>query len=541
MKPETAAPEARGLGITARTTLLAWTVAVVTLLLFVAALLPRQKQTFLDGLRSKAYGVSVSLREVAAGAVVNEDYSAVVDYCTEMLRGDPGIDSIVITRNDGFSLVHDRSGWQSKTLEGRWRPGVRAATGDIETPALLGRRMYLFSQPFDYSGIEWGWIHVGLSLSGYDANLSQLYRQTTLVAVVCVVFSLLASGLYARRLVRPILLLQAVVRRVAGGDLAARAEVLRNDELGNLSDSVNSMTEALHRRDRILESVRFAAQEFLAAGDWRKVMPDVLAKIGQAAAASRAYIFENRPGEGGEILSYQIFEWTAPGVSSQIGNTELQGFSYRTPGFEAWGESLARGEITANLATEMPEGARRLLAEQGIRSLLVIPIRTEGSWWGLLGLDECTRDRLWTDAERDSLRAAADMLGATIARQRAQDALLDAKATLEERVRQRTRELQEQVEAKEKARAELAQAQSRLMSLSREAGMAEVATGVLHNVGNVLNSVNVATNLLRERLDRARVGSLQRTVGLLRAHEGDLAEYVGKDPQGRQVLGFLEQ
>jgi signal transduction histidine kinase len=51
----------------------------------------------------------------------------------------------------------------------------------------------------------------------------------------------------------------------------------------------------------------------------------------------------------------------------------------------------------------------------------------------------------------------------------------------------------------------------------------------------------VATNLLRERLDRARVGSLQRTVGLLRAHEGDLAEYVGKDPQGRQVLGFLEQ
>ncbi|MBI5693607.1 MAG: HAMP domain-containing protein [Verrucomicrobia bacterium] len=83
--------------------------------------------------------------------------------------------------------------------------------------------------------------------------------------------------------------------------------------------------------------------------------------------------------------------------------------------------------------------------------------------------------------------------------------------------------------------------QGALVTASREAGMAEVATGVLHNVGNVLNSVNVATNLLRERLDRARVGSLQRTVGLLRAHEGDLAEYVGKDPQGRQVLGFLEQ
>ncbi len=51
----------------------------------------------------------------------------------------------------------------------------------------------------------------------------------------------------------------------------------------------------------------------------------------------------------------------------------------------------------------------------------------EGAWWGLLGFDDCFRDRIWTDAERDSLRADANMLGAALARQRIQEDLVLAK------------------------------------------------------------------------------------------------------------------
>src|SRR5262249_15268748 len=78
--------------------------------------------------------------------------------------------------------------------------------------------------------------------------------------------------------------------------------------------------------------------------------------------------------------------------------------------------------------------------------------------------------------------------------------LKSANDKLEIRVGERTQELREQVEAKERARAELARMQEDLMLTSRRAGMAEVATGVLHNVGNVLNSVNVSAALLSERL-----------------------------------------
>jgi two-component system NtrC family sensor kinase len=56
--------------------------------------------------------VAVSLHEVAAGAAVNEDFSSVVDHCKEMLKGDQSLDYLVITKNDGFSLIHDRTGWR---------------------------------------------------------------------------------------------------------------------------------------------------------------------------------------------------------------------------------------------------------------------------------------------------------------------------------------------------------------------------------------------------------------------------------------------
>ena len=109
-------------------------------------------------------------------------------------------------------------------------------------------------------------------------------------------------------------------------------------------------------------------------------------------------------------------------------------------------------------------------------------------------------------------------MGAAIARQRARDAVVEANETLEHHVGARTKELQEQVAATRRAHAELAETQQRLMETSHQAGMAEVATGVLHNVGNVLNSVNVSTTLVRRKLGHSEVASLAKLAALLDEH-----------------------
>jgi len=125
--------------------------------------------------------------------------------------------------------------------------------------------------------------------------------------------------------------------------------------------------------------------------------------------------------------------------------------------------------------------------------------------------------------------------------QRAHAALQQANETLEQRVLERTRELQEQVAAREKAHAELAAAQQDLVEASRQAGMAEVATGVLHNVGNVVNSINVSTTLIRENLRRSEFPSLLKLKDLLEQHQTDMAAFLTTDPKGKRVPGFIIQ
>ena len=90
-----------------------------------------------------------------------------------------------------------------------------------------------------------------------------------------------------------------------------------------------------------------------------------------------------------------------------------------------------------------------------------------------------------------------------------------------------------------KAEEQLEKVHKQLLDASRQAGMAEVATSVLHNVGNVLNSVNVSSSLIADRVRNSRVVNLARIADLLDAHEDDLGGFLRDDPKGRQLTGYV--
>jgi len=125
-------------------------------------------------------------------------------------------------------------------------------------------------------------------------------------------------------------------------------------------------------------------------------------------------------------------------------------------------------------------------------------------------------------------------------------ALRRSQDELERRVEERTGELREtnvrlnfEVESRKRSQQELESMQQRLMETSRQAGMAEVATGVLHNVGNVLNSVNVSATVLQDRLLKSKLSSLVNTADLLHAHADGLLTFLSEDPRGKRVPGFI--
>ena len=101
--------------------------------------------------------------------------------------------------------------------------------------------------------------------------------------------------------------------------------------------------------------------------------------------------------------------------------------------------------------------------------------------------------------------------------------------------------ISEDITERKLAEAELEQAQKKLVDTSHQAGMAEVATGVLHNVGNVLNSVNVSATLVMDHLKKSKAGSLTRVVAMLHEHAADLGAFLAGDPKGKQLPAYLEQ
>lgn len=528
------------LGIATRIALWSWFLSLVTLIGFVLVILPQQKRLFLENLQSKANSVAVSLYDVSAGAAVNDDLASVVSACQTLLNGDSSIDFLIVTQNNGYALINQQTSWRVEPAIGEyWTPIKRQASSGIQTVPILNQRVFHYAQPFDYSGIEWGWIHVGLSLNTYDESVANLYHKTIILVSACLILSLLLSLIYARQMVRPVLSLRHIVEKIADGNLSIRANVDRADELGNLARSVNVMSDSLLRRDRILESIRYAAQNFLGNEKWEDVINDILRELGSAAGVSRVYIFENSVNDAGDVCTSQRYEWTVQGVTPQLANPDLQMVPFDNQDLADWRDKLSHNKMISEVVAEMKSGMRTMLEAQNIVSILVVPVFVNKKWWGFLGFDDCSNIRAWSDAEKDSLRAATEMLGAAISRQRIQEDLKEAKAHLELRVFERTQELEVQVAAKEEALSDLAKAQSSLMEASRAAGMAEVATGVLHNVGNVLNSVNVSSTLLIDQLQKSRMTSIAKVADLIQEHADRLPAFFSEDPRGRQIPAYL--
>ena len=99
------------------------------------------------------------------------------------------------------------------------------------------------------------------------------------------------------------------------------------------------------------------------------------------------------------------------------------------------------------------------------------------------------------------------------------------------------RDLTEQKQASE----ERDEMNHQLVKTSRQAGMAEVATGVLHNVGNVLNSLNVSANLLMKTLRTNRLGTLTKAADVISQHQNDLATFLTSDERGKHFPRLLEE
>lgn len=97
-----------------------------------------------------------------------------------------------------------------------------------------------------------------------------------------------------------------------------------------------------------------------------------------------------------------------------------------------------------------------------------------------------------------------------------------------------------EVNEHKKAKTDLQNVHQQLILASRRAGMADIATGVLHNVGNVLNSVSVSATIVADKVRHSQSSNVTRLSDLLQQHASDLEVFITQDEKGRIVPSYLK-
>ncbi len=200
------------------------------------------------------------------------------------------------------------------------------------------------------------------------------------------------------------------------------------------------------KSEAILRALAHVTAIFFQEGFNGASVMKVLGLIGDATDSSRVYIFQNFVDEEGKPYTSQVYEWVQGEIKPEIDNLVLSRLYFDDPIFVRWVKLMQNHEFVHGLVKNLPVKAERdILLEQNIISILSMPIYVHGKWWGFIGLDDCKKERIWSEAEMGALETLAHNFGAAIYRKQVENELRELNVHLEQRVRKRTEEMEKEI------------------------------------------------------------------------------------------------
>ena len=234
--------------------LLCWVLILLTIIVFLAVIIPLQKNTALDRMDNEARDIASTITIANSSALITGDYGLVVDYCVDLVKESHSIQYLVITRKDGYSMLFTKVSWEQKSLSGMWLPDTTRRTGRIVYSPLVKKSIYHKTVRFTYLGIYWGFTHVGLSLDNYQASVRKTAASMMWATILMACIGFVMSVYFAQKITNPIRILDQTARRIAKGNLNARADIHTGDEHESLAASFNTMTDSLRAERENLEA-----------------------------------------------------------------------------------------------------------------------------------------------------------------------------------------------------------------------------------------------------------------------------------------------
>jgi len=165
------------------------------------------------------------------------------------------------------------------------------------------------------------------------------------------------------------------------------------------------------RSINIFQALALSTDILIPSEDISADLQKALQLLGEAAEVSRIYLFDSSRDMNGKIILHYHLEWCAESIESFISDPDLQDFPLDEYDPEISAAMLNNDIYIINTA-ELPDGMiRQILEKQDILSMVHVPIFVNREFWGLIGFDECRRQRRWSQPEAAALRFAARSLG----------------------------------------------------------------------------------------------------------------------------------
>ncbi|BFR47174.1 EAL domain-containing protein [Nitratidesulfovibrio sp. HK-II] len=264
----------RRFGIAFKAGGLAFVAGLAIIAAILGMIIPYQQGVLRRGLESQADRLVASVGEVAASALAAEDYAALVDHCTGVLRRQQGLEYLVVTRADGSAFEFRRGGWAFRpALPGHAAPpdagnGFRDGPQDAPRggaqgapdpgaplPESAGPGVYHHSAPVDRAGITICTVSVGIALDGYRAEQRAAWWHIAALTVTALLVALGTALLLARTVTRTVLRLSGWVRSIGPGNMGQRIRIDTGDELEGLANAFNGMLDLLEASQRELNEI----------------------------------------------------------------------------------------------------------------------------------------------------------------------------------------------------------------------------------------------------------------------------------------------
>lgn len=261
-------------------------------------------------------------------------------------------------------------------------------------------------------------------------------------------------------------------------------DILLEKRLKNEEDKRLLAEKERDRGENILKALSQTTAIFFSKGVNDRTVKSVLKLIGETTDVSRAYIFKLYNIDNSRYLS-QIYEWAAKGITSQINNENLVNIPINDPVVGDWEKLMKNHQNIIGQIDDFSEPLKSELIAQKIRSLLAIPIFIKNNWWGFIGFDDCVNYRHWNDSEINALEMLAFNLGGAIYRRDVEEKMKKLNSSLEERVWERTKDLEQEVTERTIAERLLRDSEEKYRLIYENAN-----DGILLIINNIITLVN---------------------------------------------------